>query len=147
MPVTRKRKQANQAQSQSSQPTRTHLEFSTIIKYQAFHRQWSRCAHCGKNLTIQVGHAHHVIPAQTGNRSKPADTFLRSVDNCVILCNHCYQEVAHSGNYGENTIASPSLFRYTFGLEKTFHQQWVNKLTVEQQRYSAKHNATVTMLH
>lgn len=35
MPVTRKRKQDNHTQSQSSQPAIIHVEFSAITKYQA----------------------------------------------------------------------------------------------------------------
>ena len=146
MPVTRKRKRDNQAQSQSSQTARTYLEFSTVTKFQALHRQWNRCAHCGKHLSLQVGHAHHVIPAQSSNMNNLDDTFLRSVDNCVILCNHCNEQ---AGNFGSNAIASLSTFKYSHGLENTMHHQWGGKLSVEQQNnsYSIKKNVTISMLN
>lgn len=147
MPVTRKRKQDNPAQSQSSQSAKTHLEFSAITQYQAYYRQWNRCACCGESLTFQRGRAHHVIPAQAGNTGNLADTFLRSVDNCVILCSYCYSEVGYAANYGENAISPPNVYRYSHGLEKNFHQQWAKKLQGEQQKYGPRYNATITMLH
>jgi hypothetical protein len=48
-------------------------------------RQWGICAKCGERLDDLVEHAHHVIPNQTGRATDPADAFLRSTDNCVIL--------------------------------------------------------------
>ena len=141
MPVTRKRKQDNSTQTQSSQSARTHLEFSAVTKFQALHRQWNRCANCGTYLSFKVGRAHHVIPAQTSSMDKPADTFLRSVDNCVILCNPCYDEVNHSGNHGDNAITSLSVYRYSHGLEKTAHRQWGDKLSARQTGEDATANS------
>jgi len=143
MPVTRKRKRVNQTQSQSSQPARAHLEFSTVTKFQALHRQWNRCAHCGKHLSLQVGHAHHVIAVRSNNLNNLDDTFLRSVDNCVILCNHCCDLVGHSGNIGNNAITSLSAFKYSHGLEKNEHYQWDDKVSVEHNNYRIRKSVTV----
>lgn len=149
MPVTRKRKQDNSTQSHSTQPTKTYSEFSVITKHQALHRQWNRCARCGKNLSIHLSHAHHVIPVRMGNTAQLVGDFMRSVNNCVMLCKPCYDGIGQHGNYAGNTPVSPSVFRYAFGLEKTFHQQWAKKLQDEQRGTTTGYSdqVGVTMLH
>jgi 5-methylcytosine-specific restriction endonuclease McrA len=147
MPVTRKRKQEQTNQTQSSQPAKTSFEFSSITKYQAYYRQWNRCACCGQNLSFQQGVAHHVIRSQTGNTTDSNGAFLRAVDNCVILCKHC--DANTNQNYGKNLTASPATYGYSHGLERITHQQWANKLSAEQQgkKDGTKYKATISMLH
>jgi hypothetical protein len=146
MPVTRKRKQEQTTQTQSSQPAKTSFEFSSITKYQAYYRQWNRCACCGQNLTFQQGVARHVIPPQMGNTADSAVAFLRAIDNCVILCKHC--DVDANQNYGKNVIASPATYGYSHGLERITHQQWAKKLHSEGQKnhFNTSYNTAVTML-
>lgn len=148
MPVTRKRKQSSQTQSQSSLPVRTHVEFSAITKYQAFYRQWNRCACCGESLSFQNGQAHHVIPAQSTNGRVSDNAFLRSVDNCVILCKHCYTDEMNTSNPGKGTISSPRVYNYSHGLERLSHQRWAKNLSYEQQKknVNTRNNTTVSML-
>lgn len=131
MPVTRKRKQEQTTQTQSSQPAKTSFEFSSVTKYQAYYRQWNRCACCGQNLSFQQGVAHHVISPHTNDTADNTLAFLRAVDNCVILCKHC--NANGNQNYGKNVIGSPATYGYSHGLERTSHQQWINKLSTEGQ--------------
>jgi hypothetical protein len=56
------------------------------VRNDAFFRQGRRCGVCGLSLDDQQEFGHHVIPDQSGNAADTADRFLRTVDNCVMLC-------------------------------------------------------------
>jgi 5-methylcytosine-specific restriction endonuclease McrA len=91
------------------------FNFKDTTKREAFKRQWNLCAHCGENLSDFFDHAHHVIPNQTGRAGNVADQFLRTVDNCVILCDTCHERVHHDGSYRTGAVAPPEYYPYSHG--------------------------------
>ena len=131
MPATRKRKPVTQSKNQRIQPAKTSFEFSSVTKYQAYYRQWNRCACCGQTLSFQQGIAHHVIPPQINNRNTSADaaTFFHAADNCVILCENCHDNASFKA--GKNAATAPAIYPYSHGLERLAHQQWTHKLDTE----------------
>jgi 5-methylcytosine-specific restriction endonuclease McrA len=113
------------------------FEFDQRTKGQAFLRQWNLCAHCGRNLSSLFDHAHHVIPNQTGVVGNPADAFLRSVDNCVILCDTCHERVHQDGRYRAGAVAPAEYYPYSHGKQSPQHTLWVIRVNAEWRRVSS----------
>jgi hypothetical protein len=103
---------------------RREYDFSQQAKSQAFARQEGRCACCGESLQDQLDNAHHVVPNQVGRRGREEDSFLRSSDNCVYLCESCHERVHQDGRYREGAVAGPEYYRHSHGGNQKSHQQW-----------------------
>ena len=110
------------------------FEFDRRTKDQAFFRQYNLCAVCGGSLVHEYDHAHHVIPNQTGNVSNPADAFLRSVENCVMLCEQCHERVHQDGRFQAGAIPPPDYYRHSHGKNMAEHNLWVARVTAEWDR-------------
>jgi hypothetical protein len=104
------------------------FDFSKEAKDQAFVRQWNRCAHCGQSLVDVLDHAHHVVPNQIGKAGDPRDSWMRSQDNCVVLCEDCHVRVHEDGRFRAGAVASPDYFPYSHGKQKAAHDQWAEEL-------------------
>ena len=98
--------------------------FDERTKASARFRQNGRCAACGGDLKDLLEHAHHVIPKQTGNLSALADQWLRSVDNCVVLCEHCHTAYHGHGQF-RNVTVEPAAFKFSHGKNIAAHQLWL----------------------
>jgi 5-methylcytosine-specific restriction endonuclease McrA len=48
------------------------------------------CARCGECLDDEWEEAHHVVPNQSGDPDDASHSWLRSPDNCVVLCYLCH---------------------------------------------------------
>jgi hypothetical protein len=71
------------------------------------------------------GKGHHVIPDQIGRVDVPADAFLRTVENCVILCDVCHTE-AHDDDTQNGAVPEPDWYRYSHGKSgNTEHRAWL----------------------
>jgi hypothetical protein len=104
------------------------FDFQKPARDGAGFRQGWVCALCGENVVTsnEIDRAHHVIPNQCGRRGDPEPfrDFLRSEDNCVVLCEGCHLE-AHSGNTRTGTLIGPSEFRYSHGKQgQARHATW-----------------------
>jgi hypothetical protein len=104
------------------------FDFSETVKREAFFRQWNLCAHCGRNLINIVDHAHHVLPNQVGNPKNSNDDWIRSVDNCVILCDTCHYRVHENGHYRTGAVAPPEYYPYSHGRQTHDHQNWLTRI-------------------
>lgn len=115
------------------------FDFSESTKNQAFFRQWNLCAHCGRSLINLIDHAHHVVPNQMGKAGHKGDFWIREVDNCVMLCEHCHHRVHEDGRYRTGAVASPADYPFSHGrnAEKE-HRHWASKM---EKRFTAKSNA------
>jgi len=107
--------------------------FDERTKASARSRQNGRCAACEEVLTHLLEHAHHVIPKQTGNPSVLADQWLRSVDNCVILCDQCHTAYHGHGRF-RNVTAEPAVFKFSHGKNVGAHKVWLLQLNVRFKR-------------
>ena len=87
-------------------------------------RQDGRCAACTRDLSDLLEHAHHVVPKQTGKPSVLADQWLRSADNCVILCDQCHTAYHGHGRF-RNVTAEPAVFKFSHGKNAVAHRQWL----------------------
>jgi HNH endonuclease len=106
-----------------------NFDFTLQTKDKTFFRQWNLCAHCGRSLISLEDHAHHVIPDQSGkDMIHSAESFLRTVDNCVILCSTCHYRVHENGKYRNGAVAPGEYFPYSHGQEKAMHQIWCSKI-------------------
>ena len=99
------------------------FEFSPGVRNDAFFRQGRRCGVCGLSFDDQQEFGHHVIPDQSGNAADTADRFLRTVDNCVMLCDSCHYIVHEGGLYAVGAVPSPEYYRYSHPREVD-HKQW-----------------------
>jgi hypothetical protein len=104
------------------------FEFALSVKTQARIRQAGMCAVCGSSLDDFVEHAHHVIPNQSGSSNDPSHAPLRSVDNCVVLCDLCHERVHENGRYRLGAVAPPSYYRFSHGRKFAAHGEWLAQL-------------------
>jgi hypothetical protein len=115
------------------------FEFSTPMKAQARLRQWGLCAKCGHSMNNSLEHAHHVVPDQIGRSGDPADVFLRSVDNCIVLCDGCHIAAHAHGDFRFGAVAPSDWFPYSHGKqEQAQHVLWGNRIALEWRRLSAR---------
>ncbi len=105
--------------------------FSRITKNQAFFRQWNNCAHCGGSLLNVMDHAHHVFSKQLGKSTVADSEWIKSVDNCVILCENCHWRVHENGHYLRGAVAAPEFYPFSHGKDSMFHKAWAQKLSVK----------------
>jgi hypothetical protein len=104
------------------------FEFDATAKQRARIRQQGRCALCGEDLADLFEHAHHVVPNQSANPSDPTHSWVRSVENCVILCDLCHDRVHQDGRFRIGAIAAPDYFGHSHGVNKMAHKGWVTRL-------------------
>lgn len=105
------------------------FNFPSQTKFEARLRQKGQCACCGDPLDDVMEHAHHVIPNQSGSAKNPKHAWLRSVDNCVVLCEECHWRVHHNGRYQKGAVAPPEYYEHSHGRKNTAaHRAWVVKL-------------------
>jgi hypothetical protein len=104
------------------------FDFDDATKDQARFRQFGRCAVCGRSMNSLYEHAHHVVPNQSGNPANSAHAWLRSAENCVVLCDVCHYAIHESGRYRQGGVAPPSYFTHSHGKDRVAHQAWVDGL-------------------
>jgi hypothetical protein len=106
------------------------FEFSTATQQQARQRQNGVCACCGEKLDDVVEHAHHVVPNQSGSATDARHLWLKSAENCVVLCDTCHYRVHQDGRYRTGAVAPPGYYPHSHGKNQGSHQQWVARLTL-----------------
>ena len=109
-------------------------DFSWTTRVQARLRQHCVCAHCGDHLDETYEHAHHVVPNQTGTPGNPAHQWIKSVDNCVVLCEACHDRVHEDGHFRNGAVAPAEYFTHSHGDNSLAHQQWVIQLNLQATR-------------
>jgi hypothetical protein len=114
------------------------FNFDDEIRRQAFSRQWNLCACCGENLFHLWDEGHHVIPNQTGDPHDPADAFLRSAENCVILCQACHTRVHENGRTRTGAVAPAEYYPFSHGKLVAQHHVWVYRINAEWQRITSR---------
>ena len=103
-------------------------DFKDSVKTKARGRQKGMCALCGEDLDYMEEHAHHVVPNQSGNPANTKHDWLRSVDNCVIVCDMCHNRVHEDGKFQNGAVAPPSYYQHSHGKFKASHRKWVAML-------------------
>jgi 5-methylcytosine-specific restriction endonuclease McrA len=114
---------------------REPYEFKDDVRDQAYARQEQYCAGCagGKKLQKKGSIGHHVIPVQVLKHTRApegvfsdAEAFIRSVDNCVMLCQQCHFRFHAAGNTRYGPVAVPEEFKFSHGLTRTdLRGDWV----------------------
>ncbi len=107
------------------------FSFTPAVKFQARFRQNGKCACCGDSLDDVIENAHHVIPNQSGDETKPDHKWLATEENCVVLCFMCHGRVHQDNRYRAGAVAPPSYYPYSHGDNRFLHQAWVNTLTTK----------------
>jgi hypothetical protein len=112
------------------------FEFRRDVVFSARVRQRGRCAVLGCDLNQTVEHGHHVVPNQSGDPGNVADSWIASVDNCVVLCSTCHNRVHQDGHYRSGAVAPASYFAFSHGPgaeARMQHQSWAWALEVRAQ--------------
>jgi hypothetical protein len=104
------------------------FDFGTLVRQESRLRQHGRCACCGDILDDLIEHAHHVVPNQSGSPKDTTHQWLRSTENCVVLCEICHERVHQDGNYRLGAVAPPSYYTYSHGIDRVAHRNWVIQL-------------------
>lgn len=94
-----------------------HYQFSEATKTLAQARQGSRCAVCG--VRDPFFHHHHLIPEQCGDRSDTRHDIIRTVDNCVGVCENCHWVVHEGGKWWSGAAAPPRYYKHSHGNSKS----------------------------
>ena len=104
------------------------FDFTDTIKQQARLRQHGLCACCGALLDDLVEHAHHVVPNQSGHPGNVDHLWLKSAENCVVLCDVCHLRVHENGRYRAGAVAPPDYFNHSHGHNTPAHRRWSEQL-------------------
>jgi hypothetical protein len=105
------------------------FDFAWHTRLEARQRQGGACACCGELLDGVLEHAHHVVPNQSGRAGEPRHLWLRSIDNCAVLCDLCHWRVHQDGRYRTGAVAPPEYYPHSHGDDQIAHRAWVAKLT------------------
>lgn len=106
------------------------FDFSDPTWFEARLRQGGVCARCGEDLTDLAEYGHHVVPNQSGKAGDPNHFWLRSADNCVVVCNDCHYRVHQDGRYNTGAVAPPEYYPHSHGNDEVAHRRWVGKMTM-----------------
>ncbi|MFO0848217.1 MAG: hypothetical protein U0871_06640 [Gemmataceae bacterium] len=104
------------------------FDFGSLAPTEARQRQNGVCACCGRKLDHVLEHAHHVVPNQSGQAGEPQHLWLKSTDNCVILCDQCHWRVHQDGHYRTGAVAPPTYFPHSHGTNSSAHWAWATRL-------------------
>jgi 4-hydroxyphenylpyruvate dioxygenase-like putative hemolysin len=78
-------------------------------------------------LQTRLFHGHHVISDRLGKHITISTDFIRSEDNCIMLCDECHLQEAHSGNFAHGPVLDAVAFKYSHDNNKIAHNLWVLK--------------------
>jgi 5-methylcytosine-specific restriction endonuclease McrA len=106
------------------------FDFPDTVKDEARLRQFGLCAHCGCSLNDVWEEAHHAIPNQSGDPTNPEHAWLRTAENCVVLCDACHPKV-HADNTASGPVAPPEYYEHSHGLDSVRHADWVRHLNLK----------------
>ena len=101
-------------------------EFTPSVKQQALERQEYQCASCGDSLADQPSAAHHAgISVQEARAAKMHDSpeFVKSADNCAIVCPECHEQFQHDGGHFRTAIEDSSSLPYMAGRNEIQERQ------------------------
>lgn len=104
------------------------FEFSPGTIREARCRQQGLCACCGHELSGVIENAHHVVPNQSGQPHDATHRWLKSVENCVVLCDMCHCRVHQDGRYRHGAVAPPEYFPYSHARHAAAHRHWCLEL-------------------
>lgn len=102
-------------------------KFSEGIKAKASKRQHDMCAACGGKLDGFTDEGFQVVPRKSVDDSDSnAHVWIRSADNCVIVCEPC------NSKYGRRWMRKlrPNDFKFSHGKNRSAHQNWVGQMNV-----------------
>ena len=105
------------------------FDFSEAVRDEARLRQFGLCAHCGMSLNDEWEEAHHAIPNQSGDPQNQEHAWLRSVENCVVLCDMCHH-MAHGENTRSGAVAPPDYYPFSHGRNPVLHAAWARSLNL-----------------
>lgn len=107
------------------------FNFTGQVKATARVRQFGTCALCGDDLDNELEHAHHVIPQQSGNIANPNHAWLKSADNCVVLCVPCHERVHENSKFKKGAVAPATYFEFSHGKDRLSHQGWLKTMNLK----------------
>jgi 5-methylcytosine-specific restriction endonuclease McrA len=104
-------------------------EFPRILRDQAWLRQDGLCAWCGRKLWSLIRemyiHAHHVVPDQAAQSKSPEYSWLKTLENCVMLCEECHREFGHQdGRFRTGAVPFARHYRFSHGPDRRAHGRW-----------------------
>ncbi len=105
------------------------FNFSKTTLSEVLFRQKALCAWCGEKLDDLIFHGHHVVPNQAGTADTPANAWLRTAINCVMLCEDCHREFGHEGGkYQTGAVPFARYYRFSHGPDHRAHQRWARDI-------------------
>lgn len=107
---------------------RAMLDFGWTVRSLARLRQRGLCACCGEDLDDVEEHPHCVLP-DPGGAGAPANGWLSSADNCVILCPACDARVQRGESLCSDSLDTlPGDFVHSHGSDRRRHNAWAVQL-------------------
>ena len=105
------------------------FDFSKTVLDAALFRQKFHCAWCGEDLQELIFHGHHVVPNQAATTHSPANAWLRTEENCVMLCDNCHRVFGHEdGRYRTGAVPFARNYRFSHAGDHQAHLQWASQV-------------------
>ena len=98
-------------------------EFSYKKRVFIWHRQNGRCGDCGKEIYAKEFAIHHVLNCKDGGKGH--------IDNGVLLCKECHDNVHGNANFGKSILVPRSDFKYAnwSAYAETEYKRKIERLT------------------
>jgi 5-methylcytosine-specific restriction endonuclease McrA len=121
-------------------------DFPPDVRLRVYDRQDGVCAACDKGLvaiTLASGWTafvnedhervvgHHVIPDQSGKSRPQHAAFLRTDENCVLICQECHDNAHEYGEFQHGIVANPSYFPFSHGADTAAHSAWCKTINAQ----------------
>ncbi len=105
------------------------VEFTAEVLERVVQRQQCQCGRCGDQLTSDFS-GDSVIPAESFAAQSDGQTFLKSEDNCVAVCQECHSFIdGASTQLGK--VAPPEFYPHSHGTDSSAHKEWARHIYVQ----------------
>jgi hypothetical protein len=105
------------------------FEFSPATRMEAMFRQSWLCAWCKTDLKDDFPHGHHVVPNQAATADSAENAWIRTAENCVMLCEDCHREFGHAGgDFRNGAVPFACQYKYSHGKNFAEHTRWAARI-------------------
>ena len=102
------------------------VEFPANVLDRVIERQHGQCGGCGDQLTSDYSD-DPVIPAVSFANSTDGQAFLKSDDNCIVVCQECHDDIDDVSRQ-TGSVPPPEIYPHSHGSDLAAHQEWSTRI-------------------
>ena len=113
-----------------SREHRANKEFTTRTKKEKYRDAKGRCEECRKKLSFKTAHFHHILSLSYAFHYFPnkfPDDFLKSYENCKVLCEECHDTFHRTDSLAVYAAIAHNLLQILETWEKPRFHRKVNR--------------------